>query len=61
MVMYNRLSPQTCRNDKEQRVFQALLQAIPSLERRLLASSDEEVSLVADLVCLILSSNQSYA
>ena len=39
------------RNSKEQRVSQALLQTIPSLERRLLASSEEEVSFVAGLVC----------
>lgn len=45
------LSMHTGRNGKEQHVFQALLQAIPSLECRLLTSSDEEVLLVADLVC----------
>ena len=45
------------RKDKEQRVFQALLQTIPHLEHRLMTSSDEEVHLVADLVYSIRSSS----
>jgi hypothetical protein len=39
------------RKDKEYRVFQALLRTTPRLEHRLLASSDEEVCLIADLAC----------
>jgi hypothetical protein len=37
--------------EKEHCVFRALLRIIPGLENRLLESSDEEVRLVADLVC----------
>jgi hypothetical protein len=38
------------REDKEHRVFQALIEMIPGLRSRLLASSEEEIRLVADLV-----------
>ena len=37
------------RKDREYRVFQALLRTIPRLGHRLMASSDEEICLVADL------------
>src|SRR5215472_11858355 len=39
-----------CREETENHVFCALLKMVPDLESRLLASSEEEVRLVADLV-----------
>lgn len=40
----------TCRERKEHRVFDQLLQMVPGLEDRLLNGSDEEVGRVAELV-----------
>jgi hypothetical protein len=40
----------TCRERKEHRVFDLLLQMVPGLEGRLLNGSDEEVGHVAELV-----------
>ena len=39
------------REEQEHRIFQSLLQMIPSLEGRLVESSEEELRLIADLVC----------
>lgn len=45
-----RLDPLLPSDTKEQRVFSALLSMVPGLKARLLASSDDEVRLIADLV-----------
>lgn len=39
------------RERREHHVFKQLLQAIPGLEERLMKGSDEDIVLVADLVC----------
>jgi hypothetical protein len=41
-----------CRENREHRVFQSLVQMVPGLANRILSSSDKEVRLVADLVCI---------
>ena len=46
-----RLDSCILREEQEHRIFQCLLQMIPSLEGRLVESSEEELRLIADLVC----------
>jgi hypothetical protein len=40
------------RERREHRIFQTLLQMVPGLENRIMSCSEEEVRLVADLVCI---------
>ena len=42
------------REQREHRVFQALLRIVPGLEERLIEGSDEGVIHIAELVCTIL-------
>jgi hypothetical protein len=44
----------SCRELTEHAIFQALLRMIPGLEGRILASSDEEIGIMADLVRTIV-------
>jgi hypothetical protein len=39
------------RERREHRVFVKLLQMIPGMEERIMSSSEEEVTFIADLVC----------
>ena len=43
-----------CRDRKERRVFQQLLQTIPRLQERLMESEQAELSVIAELVCFLL-------
>ena len=51
MFLINLLQP-SCSERKERAVFRELLRLVPSLEDRLMSSSEEEVSAIADLVWL---------
>jgi uncharacterized membrane protein len=43
-----------CRDRKERRVFQQLLQTIPRLQERLMESEQADLLHIAELVCFIL-------
>jgi hypothetical protein len=49
-LLHLRLDSCIPREEQEHRIFQSLLKMIPSLECRLLESSEEELRLIADLV-----------
>jgi len=49
-LLHVRLDGCILREEQEHRIFQSLLKMIPSLECRLLESSEEELRLIADLV-----------
>ena len=54
--MHPHTSPSFYSDGKEHRVFLAMLRMIPGLQTRLLSSSDEELRIIADLVCPISES-----
>ena len=49
------ISDLVCRQVKEHSVFCELFQSVPGLENRLMTSSEEEVMVIADLLCGLLN------
>jgi len=48
--LLNLSSLSLCRERREHRIFERMLQMIPGLEKRLLEGSNEEVVMIAELV-----------